>query len=235
MTTHVVLWLWDGWRPIYAAEHVNAMHRMLAAYLPGCRVLCVTDAACGIECETFPVWKEPAFIPHSRPNCFRRLRIFDPAQQTKLGITKNDTVISLDLDTVIYADLRETLALWPASTFVATQGLFSKYNGALWRLTAGAHADVWHDFDYQTTPLLLKKLRLTGGAQIGSDQAWLSHKIANAPCWNTTHGLRFFTRHHAEHGGRDGLLWNFAGSVKPWHDAIRFAAPALYNQYRRFL
>lgn len=233
---HIILWLWDGWRPVYGREHVAAMVKMLRAYLPHeVRILCITDMpSMHVGCEVFPLWKEPLYTPHSKPNCFRRLRIFDPATQAELSISPGDWVFSIDLDTVIMADLWPLLSMYKDASFVANAGAHSKYNGALWRFTAGTHTDIWTDFDYQTTPALLKRLRCSGGAQVGSDQAWLSHKIKAAPTWNTTHGLFYYSRHF-QHVRQPGVLWNFAGGTKPWHPSVKINAPLVYQQYQRFL
>lgn len=235
---HIVLWLWDGWRPVYSVEHVNAMVRMLQAYCLGSnapRIICLTDKPDRYECESYMLPREPRFNPYSKPNCYRRLQIFDPSFQASLSISPGDYVVSIDLDTVITSDLWPLLLYKMESTFVATAGLHSKYNGAFWRFTAGYHADIWTEFDFNRSPEWLRKQRARGVASIGSDQAWLSHKILNAPTWNTTHGICFYTRHCKQIKYDEAVLWNFAGNIKPWSASVKINAPQLYQQYQRFL
>lgn len=234
--THVILWLWDGWRPVYGREHVAAMVKMLRDHLPETvRILCITDMpSMHVGCEVYPLWREPTYTPHSKPNCFRRLRLFDPGMQNMLSISPGDHVVSIDLDTVITGDLWQLLSKQPEADFIATAGMHSKYNGALWRFTAGTHTNVWADFDYQKSPLFLRELRLKGGATVGSDQAWLSHKIKAAPTWSSADGLFFYARHF-KHVTGPAVLWNFAGGIKPWHPSVKVNAPAVYAQYQRYL
>lgn len=236
---HVVLWLWNGWRPIYKPAHVNAIVRMLRLYLPDARVLCCTEGDVKPQellCEAFPLWPDPpGFNAYSRPNCFRRLRLFDPDKQSELYIAPGDYIVSLDIDTVIEGNIAGMVYKEKAADFIAVEGAHSKYNGSMWRLTAGSHADVWADFNPNSSPQWLRQQRCKPNMKlIGSDQAWLSMKIDDAPMWGIADGLFTYSRHARNPERADALLWNFAGGLKPWDKAVKVATPLVAAQYERF-
>lgn len=229
----VVTWLWDGWRKgWYTAEHVNTHARMLRANLTlPHRVVCVTDMPKGItECETFPLWPEPRNLKTAtRPNCWRRLRLFDPSLAEQLG----ERILSIDLDCAIVRDM--TPLLDTAEPFKICRGYYAPYNGSMWLMDAGVHPHVWTNFHPDKSPRMARVARhpdRPGARMVGSDQVWLSMQIANAATWERTDGVLNYARHSV--GYRQAQLariWFFAGPVKPWSAECRRVLPKAHAAY----
>jgi hypothetical protein len=101
-------------------------------------------------------------------------------------------IVSIDLDTVITGnidrlfDRPEPFVIWgdrsPAEIAAGTP-----YCGSLFMLDIGYRPDVFTSFD----PVEASELRRKYG-YIGSDQAWMSHKIKGAPIWTKRDGIYSF-------------------------------------------
>lgn len=231
----VCLWLWKGWRPIYTAEHVNTAARMLRDYagVPH-RTVCITDMPAGItECETFPLWPEPpGMVTTSRPNCWRRIRLFDPGISAQLG----PRILSLDCDMVAMQSLRPLLEC--SDPFKIAKGHFALYNGSMWIMDAGVHPHVWNKFDPARSARQARAAmhpRRQGVRMVGSDQVWLSLQIPNAPTWGRADGLMSYAKHSVTYrDSGDARVWFFAGGVKPWSKQCRHALPRAYRRYMEY-
>ena len=219
----VVTWKWKpfrGYRSSFGPEQVNTLFRMVARHYPDpFRPICVTDDAEGIDdgIEIVPLWNDFADVPSphggNNPSCYRRLRLFHPDAAQWFG----GRYVSLDLDVVITGDLSE---LWNRTeTFVAwgdTNPLpGSHYNGSMMLLTAGAHPEVWTDFDPETSP---RKAKRSGC--FGSDQGWISYRLGPGhPKWTTRDGVYSFRNHLAtnmQHLPENARIVVFHGHHDPW-------------------
>lgn len=187
-----VLWLWRGktmgeGRVDYVADHVNRAASMIArnVTLPH-EVVCVTDMPDGIASHVriVPMWDDLADLG----KCYRRLKVFDPRMIEILG----PRIVSMDLDTVITGNIdhlfagRELFKIW-GDRIPRGMTATTPYCGSLFTLTPGYRPDVFTDFD----PRVALDLRKTHGF-IGSDQAWMSYKIKDAPTWGKRDGVYSF-------------------------------------------
>lgn len=232
--------LWKGWRPVYGAAHVNALARMLRTYVKTPHtVTCITDMPAGItECRTFPLWSDPPGLKlrGGNMNCYRRLPLFSSDIQHALDPVSHGRPIfvSIDLDTVIKAEITDLFDF--AGDFAAVRGRHAYYNGSMWAVREGAHENVWRDFDPVKSPMQarIRNFKGSAGASVGSDQAWMSHKIQHGHRWGPEHGVCAFTSHNRSHKGK-GRMWNFPGAVKPWNAGCAKISPDLYDHYAMFL
>jgi hypothetical protein len=254
----VILWLWNGWRPIYNYKHVNATVRMLADYLPiPHRVVCVTDTPEQIECETHPLWAleiKVRGLPVSAtggaayPNSYRRLKMFSPWAAEQFP----GQILSLDLDAVICDDISPLIT---NDDFKINKGRAAPYNGGMWLLRTGTRTEVWEKF-HPNAFAVTSRQRFTG-----SDQAWISHVLKNEKTWDAPDGvyhyalLRNTGRSRPPPGnGRfpmrvinrnaapqpqpqpdDCRIMFCAGGIKMWHPEFGIRFPALAEHYRKYL
>jgi hypothetical protein len=231
-------WLWKGWRPVYTAKHVNALARMLALHAPDVTLTCITDMPAGItECATVPLWPDPPNLRLTqRLNCFRRLQLFDPATQRRIGAVPGTILGSIDLDTLIIGELPVPHDLLESKTdFAAVQGMHCLYNGSYWLQRAGKSlADVWSTFDPATSPRVIQQHRARGKKLLGSDQAWMSLTIPNGVKLWEADGVYSYPRHgNLERCVGMGSLWTFPGAIKPWHDSLKSRSAWLHAEYMR--
>jgi hypothetical protein len=243
---HIFCWLWKGWRAIYDRRDVAFLARQLIAHgdLPkATRLVCLTDRptdwdkpkveALGVL--ELPLWPElpglnlghpklpmypwlPAF--KGRPNCYRRLKLFDPEVQAELGVKPGDIIMSMDLDSVVMGSIQALLAPMYNQVnppdFMAMRGRVSRIHGSLFAFRAGTCAHVWRDFDPKTTPAMLRNPGIGRPRHVGSDQAWLSTVMPEVPLWDTTHGVYSMGIHqHTLRPGDPVTYVSFAGSNKP--------------------
>jgi hypothetical protein len=206
---------------------VNRLYRQLQKHMTGkWKLVCVTDDPTGIECETFPLWSMPEpLLPELErptPNCYARLKLFDPGTACLFGA---DLLVSIDLDTTVYRDLSPLFTDEPFKIMRNERANTAKYCGTLWQLKPGAHPEVWRDYD----PVLTPHITYTDLGLYGSDQAWLSHKIPDAPTWGPRDGV-LWNKRCRTHKLQDGVrLIYFAGDTKPWDEKCRLLYPALYT------
>lgn len=233
-----VCWLWQGWRPIYTAAHVNRLHAMLAKHMTGkWRLICVTDDDRGIDCETFPLWITPrAKIPGRTdvghkvvPDCFTRLRMFDP----KIGDYFASRIVSIDLDCVILQDLAPLFE--NDYDFVASKGYRSHLCGSMWQLRVGTNAHVWDSYDPIASPKQISQTRYVDARGrdwplSGSDQAWMSLQMPDAVLWGEDLGVYQFMELTPQRiVPENARIVFFAGKNKPWDVDMRMICPKLYT------
>lgn len=227
---HVVSWKWQSptYKFKFEAEHVNVLERAVKRCYDGdFRFLCVTDDPHGVSGETFPLWDDFAHVTNNAggeyPSCYRRLKLFDPETQRRLGIQPGDRVVSIDLDTVVVDDLNglldrhEPFVGWK----VARKGL-PYFNGSLWMFRAGAFAEVWEGFHPEKSPKIAKD-----AGYLGSDQAWMSYVVGpDQAGWTKEDGI--YTRMEVKAKGRppaDCRVVMFHGFLKPWQAISSGDAP----------
>ena len=238
--TVLITW-WKGWRPIYQVEHVNALAGMLREHLkiPFKLVLLTDEDATGAQVdEVRPAPADPKGLRMmSRINCFRRLRFFDPAYSSQFG---TEWVMSIDLDTLIRGDITEMVetgldhpyGLWILRGRHAGRKPGERpYNGAMYMIRVGAHADVWHKFDPIKSPREIARRRW-----IGSDQSWIGIMAPDAPTWGPDQGVWFFGQYlQRTDKAQQANVLNFAGNAKPWAKPVKFQCRQTWKEYTRWL
>jgi hypothetical protein len=208
---------------------VNRLHELLKKHMTGeWKLVCITDDNRGLTCDSFPLWPVPNCKPLGHkgpvvPNCFVRLRIFDP----EVGKWFGNLILSIDLDVVINGDLRPLLT---KDGFVGTPGRHSPICGGMFQLRPGAEAQVWADFDPVKTPqTIANSTQPNGRPYSGSDQAWMSLKIKNPPTWSTRDGVY----DHVHVGPRplpqNARVVQTWGAIKPWVAETKTKYPAIYT------
>ena len=172
----IVLWKWTkvGYRTRFTSAHVNTILNMIKrnVTVPH-RVVCVTDDPTGIKCETIPLWPNPApnYGSAKRPNCFYRLKAFDPDMRDVLG----DRFMWLDLDTVIARNIDHLLTAKTNFGIWRVDYERSPCNGSMVLHKTGSRPNLWTDFDPSVIDPLNGYRRQTG--MIGSDQAWIAQNL----------------------------------------------------------
>lgn len=230
----IVCWKWKGWRrkDYYTAKHVNTLARMLRDNISvPYRLVCITDDPAGItECETFPLWEDDTgiFVGVNRPNCFLRLKIFSEEMKEHFG----DVVVSIDLDTVILGDITHIIS--DTADIKLAKGTVSKYNGSFFLHRTGMYTKLWSALTKHAPDQIAKYEMKTGTANVGSDQAWMSMNLENAPVWDTADGFYFYRRISGEPTPDNALIVFFPGQIKPWHMECFNTNPDLYIQYRKY-
>lgn len=239
MTLHVVCWKWRGrgGQTRYAAHHVNMLAAMLDRHLRDPhRLLCVTDDPLGIEHETFPLWRDLDDLGNpngpSYPSCYRRLKLFSADQQSAMGIARGDRVLSIDLDVVIVADVTDIFRR--ADAFVAWPAVGKHhplvYNGTLFMFRAGSNEHLWTDFDQRRSPRVVQAARY-----FGSDQAWLSYKLAGKVAeWGAESGIYAYMHDMVFDPAlpKDARIVSFHGRRKPWDADVQAEAPWVARHWR---
>lgn len=194
------------------------------------RFVCVTDDPSGIACDTVPLWDEPKIIlPRGKPNCYRRLKAFAPDAKDIFG---TEWLLSLDLDTVIVDDITDLVTSKMSKPFTiwGDTAKNTLYNGSMWLLKLGSHPDVWTDLPRD--PHAVTRARNI----IGSDQAWISHKLGpGQPTWGTSDGVYSYRVHLKS--GLTGLPDNakivfFHGRIDPWDNIAKAKSPWISDFYK---
>lgn len=162
------------WGTKYGPEYVERLRAGIARNLTmPHRFLCVGD--------DIPI--EDKDLLAFRDGCYCRLRAFDPEWQARHDIER---LVWFDLDMVIVGPL-DPLFDRPEPIVVLTGNHFNpcRVNGSVLMLRAGAHADVWRDFDVTTADAIAN----ADGRWRGSDQTWINHKAPKAAAWTHHDGI----------------------------------------------
>jgi len=161
----------------YGPEHVNILYHSIQrnTTVPH-RFICVTDDPKGLhpDIEVVPLWDYCQYLG----GCYNRLYIFSSEVADLFG----PRFITIDLDCVIVGNIDHILNR--TEDFVINEydikgnrhATHQYYNGGLIMMNAGAREEIWEDFDPLKTPqsIQTRKDRLE---IIGSDQAWISHRL----------------------------------------------------------
>jgi hypothetical protein len=233
---HIVLWKWHqpGFRSTYTAEHVNVMFAMLKRHLVkvNYRVVLVTDDPAGVNPEVIvhPLWNDLSDLRNASgkhlPSCYRRLKLFDAATQTEMGIAKGDRIMSVDLDAIVSGDMRHVVQRPERFVGWAVRGMrhLRVFNGSMFLFTAGDLQEVWTEFDPNGSPATAQK-----NGYFGSDQSWLSYKLAkrhDCAGWGYPQVLSY-PRECMRRPilPRNSAIIFFHGKDKPWDEKVQKAAP----------
>lgn len=166
----VVVFAWNGSRPIYHPWHAENMRRMVAKHLSlPHRFVVVTDdeelyKAAGLE--TFPLWETPKAPDMARNwiHCYARLGLFNK----DLGGAIADRILCIDLDAVIRAPIDD---LFEGDESLKVMCLKSRtwIQGGLIRIDPGVLSpDPWDHLFYDED--IFRRTE----KWVGSDQAVLS-------------------------------------------------------------
>jgi hypothetical protein len=247
----IVLWLWKGWRPVYDRRDINAVSTMLRerGQLPdNARIILMTDQPTdwwsartkALDVEEFKLWPDPVrgYMP-GRPNCFRRLRLFNPMDQESLGIRADDIVMSMDADSIVCGSIPSLLPplLERTHTFAGMAGQAARIHGSLFAFRAYTHAHLWSQFHPQLSPLQLRRPCRGRPHAHGSDQAWMTHNVTGEHLWHhyagtATPGCYSWRLHGATYSPRyteNAVYWSFAGHNKPGSELVRQIRPDLHD------
>jgi len=235
----VILTWWVGWRPLYSIANVRAMSRMLRQYVrTPLRIVLLTDqdATCesGEVDAVLPLPPEPKQMSVKNGiNCFRRLRYFDPGFSAQFG---TEWILSIDLDTLILEDVTDVVETMMNGfgfsilrAYEYQPGL-RRYNGGMFALRVGEHADVWNAFDWTQGPIECAK-----SGWRGSDQVWLSLKLPGAPVIGEEHGVYFLSGFKKSSDDDPQPRMIHYGAYKPWSKMSKQDTPELWAEYQRFL
>ena len=225
----VVVWCWQGVnlgdRP-YQPAHVNALRKAVARHLhEPHRFVCVADSADGFdpEVEVHLTPPEAQAIGALRspeggrfPSCYRRLYNFSEGAKAF-----GDRLLCTDVDWVPTGDLaplvsrNEDFVGWRP---LRTWGKQLRFGGGVYLLKAGSRTQVWTDFK---GPASIAQARAAGFR--GSDQAWLSYKLAGRePYYGREAGI--YSIRDLDNGHlplpKDARMVTFNGPVKPWQSPL---------------
>ena len=161
----------------YGPQHVNILYHSVQrnTTVPH-RFICVTDDPKGLDpnIDVIDLWDYCRYLG----GCYNRLYIFSPDIEDLLG----PRFIAIDLDCVITSNIDHILNR--TEDFIINQydieannhATHQYYNGGIIMMNAGARDEVWYDFDPSTTPDLIQP-RKDRVEIVGSDQAWIAHRL----------------------------------------------------------
>ena len=170
----VVTWRWGT---KYGLEYVDRLARGVHRHFYGLHRFVVITDDLSIPYEAWPI--EAADRPLTElKGCFARLRMFDPAWQASHGIVPGQRIVCIDLDAIVTGRLDELFE--STADFLILQGANASnpcpFNGSLFMLRAGAHADVWQGFSY-------REACKTRYHEFPDDQGWLWDRLPGAAGW----------------------------------------------------
>lgn len=215
------------YRSTFGPQTVHTLRNMVRRHLSlPHRFSCITDDSTGLDDDirVIPIWDDYADVRNpslmNGPSCYRRLKLFSQEARTLIG----ERILCLDLDMVITADITSLIDV--PDDLVMADGItlekdshitkpFCRYNGSMMLLTAGAHTQVWQEFDPLTSPRIAH-----AAGQRGTDQGWISHCMGpGVRTWTRAHGIYSFQNHMAHRPQvcpRDARVVLFHGRVDPW-------------------
>lgn len=152
------------------------------------------------------------------PGCLCRLRMFDRKWQERQGLKKGDTLVTMDLDSIVAGPF-EYLFL-NEERFMILKGANTvnkcPFNGSLMKLKIGAYPEVWERFSVDAVSHIPYH-------QFPDDQAWIWHMLPNAAGWTAGYssGVYAFKKNGWPSG--DDLPKNARLVVFPgWRDPSMF-------------
>jgi hypothetical protein len=227
VTTSIVCWKWhrEDYRSTYTAEHVNTLFRMVQRHTTRAhQFVCVTDDPVGIDprVKIVPLWDNPCpnYGGGKRPNCFYRLRAFDPAVFPVFG----DKFIWLDLDCVIVRSIDNIISHTADFAIWRPDGERMPCNGSLVLNKTGTRNTIWTRFDKRRVH---PERGLQREGVSGSDQAWIALNLKSTDArLGKEHGIYSWRSHveplYTKIGvPDDARIVFFNGADKPWSDGIK--------------
>jgi hypothetical protein len=212
MALVICTWLWGRkYSPIY----VERLHAGLRKHLKqSFRFVCVTNPDRVVYFPDGIARREIKDMDLTQlKGCFARLRMFDPAWQQDHLI--DDRLVCVDLDVVITGEL-DPLFDRP-EPLVILQGANTAnpcpFNCSVMMLRAGAHAEIWNDFN-------VDRLDLIPQYDFPDDQGWIWHRAPHAAAWHVgpRSGIYAYKKRAWPPGDRlptDARIVAFPGSRDP--------------------
>lgn len=208
----------------FKPAHVNRLAELFATYLPiPHRFVCIADHLEGFSQRITVIKTPPEALAADRtrspegnrfPSCYRRLW----AQSKDAAKVLGPRVLAGDIDMIPVRDLSPIVKR--DEPFVGWRpfrdwGTKMRIGGGLQLFTPGSHPEVWDDFT-KNPSAAVAQARAAGFR--GSDQAWLSYKLAGkVPVWGRDSGLYSIRDLGADHAlPADARLVQLNGPDKPW-------------------
>lgn len=184
-----------------------------------------------MKCETFPLWNDFSHMKNESgahlPSCYRRLKLFSNEVSKQFG----GRIVSLDLDVVITGDLsplwdqKDNFLGWRVPGVVHPQ----VFNGSMWMFRAGTQDPLWSKFVWNVSPTEANK-----AGYFGSDQAWISYKIADkSRGWTREQGVLSYPREQRRQPLHPWVrVVIFHGKRKPWDLQTQKDSPWIADHWR---
>lgn len=175
-----------GYRTRFTSTMVNKLFLMLARNVgPDVpfELVCITDDPKGLMSDVLTRRMLPTFMnmrnptSPSRPNCYPRLKLFDPSNPYGL----QEYFLSIDLDAVVTGDVTPFIQHWQD---FRVWKIRDHHCGSLFGGRIGATPDLFTEFDPRTSPQATHAAGLRG-----SDQAWFEYMYPDAPTWTIEDGV----------------------------------------------
>jgi len=203
----------------YTANHVNIFERMLSRHLSiPYELVCITDMPDGVNCRTIKLWNKCKELG----GCYNRLYVFSQNMRELLG----PRFACVDLDCVITGNVNHIFSRqepFIINRYIENAKNRQKYNGSFFMMDAGVHDDVWSTFDFQHSATLMAEMAIRGEV-VGSDQAWISHKIKNAVTVGIEDGI-YNARQIGNHLPRNAAIVFFPGPRDPTQNEHHWIGP----------
>lgn len=176
------------------------------------------DAVRGWRRRRVPAFQTTRYFP----SCYRRLWLF-----SKEAKSLGTRILALDVDVIVTGSLvplverEESFVGW-----CDERNEKPRVAGGVYLLRAGAHTNVWTDFDPKTSP----QIALAAGYR-GSDQAWMSFKLCpNVATWGIADGLTKITWLQGDPEESTRLVFT-AGYSPPWNREVQRRNPWLLKHW----
>lgn len=228
----IVVFKWGkpGYRTQFTEEHVNRFFRMVDRHVTiPYRKICITDDQRGIDksIETFHLWPNPCprYGNDMKPNCFYRLKMFDPEVKKIVG----NRFVWMDLDAVIVRNINSLLCDTAEFKMWRVDNEFMPCNGSFMLHKTGTRAHIWNEFNPQK---IHPVTGLRAHGFIGSDQAYIATKMTPKEKENTfgqkdgIYSFRCYIQKHKLTVLPDTVkIIFFHGRSNPWNEDVRKEYP----------
>jgi hypothetical protein len=144
-----------------------------------------------------------------RPQCYRRLSLFAPDAEQRFGAKR---FVSMDLDMIATANLDALFDHDDDFRILRGSDHSRPFNGSMLQMNAGARPKVFTEFSTEAAIEARKKY-------VGSDQAWLCHRLSHKErTWSHRDGVHFYRVSHRlmDRVPKGMRLIFFPGAPKPW-------------------
>lgn len=182
---YICSWLWgEKWGPQYAERLFAGLRRNINQNY---RTVLISDRNNPRGADIlYQIDAEPLLAERG---CLVRMRMFDAAWQSRIGVKPGDRIVNIDLDAVVTGELDPLFDR--DDEFTIMQGFNSTnpcpFNGSLWMFRAGERHDVWDDFSIEASA------RVPYHA-FPDDQGWLHYKFPKAKAYTPDDGVYCFKK-----------------------------------------